>query len=313
MSVLVWGVPSESPVTLLLGALERRGADAVVVHSAHPERCDLRLHADAAAPLAGVLTADGRSVPVEALTGAYLRPTEPEIVPGLAGRAAGDPGKRHASRVFQALTAWAEAAGPLAGAHVANPLSAMASNTSKPYQAQVIVRHGFGTPRTLVTDDPDEARSFAAEVGEAVYKSTSGVRSIVTAFDPVADGPRLDRLRWCPVQFQERVRGRDVRVHVVGERALAAIVSSDAVDYRYSRSQTGTDARLEPYPLDDELAARCVALATDLGLPFAGVDLKLADDGRVVCFEVNPSPGYSWYEQAAGLPISDALAGWLVA
>lgn len=313
MSVLVWGVPSESPVALLLGALARRGADPVVVHSGRPERTEVRLHADASAPLTGTLSTDGRSVPVEALTGAYLRPTEPEIVPGLAGRAADDPAKRHAARVFHALSAWAEAAGPLTGAHVANPLSAMASNTSKPYQAQVVVRHGFDTPRTLVTDDPDEARSFAAEVGQAVYKSTSGVRSIVTAFDPVADGPRLSRLRWCPVQFQERVRGRDVRVHVVGERALAAIVSSDAVDYRYSRRQTGTDARLEPYPLGDDLAARCVTLAADLGLPFAGVDLKLADDGRVVCFEVNPSPGYTWYEQEAGLPISAALADWLTA
>ncbi|HEY0118758.1 MAG TPA: hypothetical protein VGC04_08265, partial [Cellulomonas sp.] len=264
MSVLVWGVPSESPVALLLAALERRGADAVVVHSGRPGGTDLRLHADDAAPLAGVLTVDGRAVAVEALTGAYVRPVEPEIVPGLAGRPAGDPARHHAGLVYRALSAWAEAAGPLTGAHVANPLSAMASNTSKPYQAQVIVGHGFGTPRTLVTDDPDEARAFAADVGEAVYKSTSGVRSIVTAFDPVADAPRLDRLRWCPVQFQERVRGRDVRVHVVGDRALAAIVTSEAVDYRYSRAQTGADARLEPYELDDDLAARCVALATDL-------------------------------------------------
>jgi hypothetical protein len=310
MSVLVWGIPSESPVTLLLNALARRGADAVVVHSAHPERCDLRLHADAGTDLAGVLTVDGRSVPVEALTGAYVRPIEPELVPGLARD---DEARGHASRLYRGLTAWAEAAGPLSGAHVANPLSSMASNTSKPYQAQVIIRHGFATPRTIVTDDPDEARAFADEVGEAVYKSTSGIRSIVTAFDPVADAPRLARLRWCPVQFQERVRGRDVRVHVVGERALAAIVTSDAVDYRYSRAQSGADAQLEPYDLDEEVAARCVALAADLRLPFAGVDLKLADDGRVVCFEVNPSPGYTWYEAEAGLPISDALAGWLAA
>jgi glutathione synthase/RimK-type ligase-like ATP-grasp enzyme len=75
----------------------------------------------------------------------------------------------------------------------------------------------------------------------------------------------------------------------------------------------GQDAELSAYDLPDELAERCVALASELDLPFAGVDLKLAQDGRVVCFEVNPSPGYSWYETAAGLPISDALARWLAA
>jgi glutathione synthase/RimK-type ligase-like ATP-grasp enzyme len=55
-----------------------------------------------------------------------------------------------------------------------------------------------------------------------------------------------------------------------------------------------------------------VALAAALDLPFAGIDLKLAADQRVVCFEVNPSPGFSWYESAAGLPISQAVACWLL-
>jgi glutathione synthase/RimK-type ligase-like ATP-grasp enzyme len=55
-----------------------------------------------------------------------------------------------------------------------------------------------------------------------------------------------------------------------------------------------------------------VALAAALDLPFAGVDLKLAADQRVICFEVNPSPGFSWYESATGLPISRAVARWLL-
>jgi len=167
-------------------------------------------------------------------------------------------------------------------------------------------------PDTLVSTDPEEVLAFAARHEQVVYKSCSGVRSIVTAFDPVADRARLHRLRWCPVQFQERVAGPDVRVHVVGDRTFAAIVDSTAVDYRYARAQVGSDARLRAFRLDDDLAARCVALAAALDLPFAGIDLKLAPDQRVVCFEVNPSPGFSWYESAAGLPISDAVARWLL-
>jgi glutathione synthase/RimK-type ligase-like ATP-grasp enzyme len=101
-------------------------------------------------------------------------------------------------------------------------------------------------------------------------------------------------------------------VHVVGEQTFAVIVDSAAVDYRYARSQVGADARLRAYQLDDDIAARCVALAAALDLPFAGIDLKLAADQRVICFEVNPSPGFSWYESSTGLPIARAVARWLL-
>lgn len=257
------------------------------------------------------MQAHGRRVSFGGIRGAYLRPVEPELVPGLAQLPATAPDRVHARTLHDTLVAFTEVAPTVTGCRVANRLSAMGSNMSKPYQAQTVVRHGFSTPTTLVSDDPQEVLAFADEQGPLVYKSISGIRSIVTAFDPVRDQARLGQLRWCPVQFQARVAGPDVRVHVVGDEVFAALVDSDAVDYRYAGRQTGRDARLSAYPLPDDLATRCVALAADLELPFAGLDLKLAPDGRVFCFEVNPSPGFSWYETEAGLPISRALARWL--
>ncbi len=318
MTVLLWGVPSEPPVAMVGRRLATLGADVLVVRPGGIEQhADITIGgrgagsgpaADPLVTLAGTIRAGGRSVELARITGAYLRPVEPELVPGLNGQ----PELAHARQMQEILTGFTEAAPGINGCRVANRLSAMASNGSKPYQAQVIVRHGFSSPDTLVSTDPQEVLEFAARHKQVVYKSCSGVRSIVTAFDPVADRERLQRLRWCPVQFQERVVGPDVRVHVVGGETFAAIVDSTAVDYRYARAQVGVDPRLRAYQLDDDIAARCVALAADLDLPFAGIDLKLADDQRVICFEVNPSPGFSWYESAAGLPISQAVARWLL-
>jgi hypothetical protein len=45
-----------------------------------------------------------------------------------------------------------------------------------------------------------------------------------------------------------------------------------------------------------------------LGLVFAGIDLKITPDDRVFCFEVNPSPAYSYYENHTGQAISSAVA-----
>lgn len=312
MTVLVWGVPAEPPTAMVTRALAGRGADVVAVDPRFLARATVELELSGAGPggcrLSGVIRTDGRAVGLDRVTAAYLRPVEPDFVPGLA------PAERtHARRVHDTLLSFTEVAHATGGCRLANPLSAMASNMSKPYQAQLIARHGFYTPATLVTDDPAEALGFVDRHRGAVYKSTSGIRSVVTAFDPVRDTGRLERLRWCPVQFQERLDGPDVRVHVVGERTFAVLVDSTAVDYRYARAQVGTDARLHAHRLDDDLAERCVALAADLGLPFAGVDLKLLPDGRIACFEVNPSPGFSWYESETGLPIAAAVADWLLA
>ena len=45
----------------------------------------------------------------------------------------------------------------------------------------------------------------------------------------------------------------------------------------------------------------------------AGIDLKLSPDGRVVCFEVNPMPAYSYFQREAGQPIARALIDLLAA
>jgi D-alanine-D-alanine ligase-like ATP-grasp enzyme len=44
---------------------------------------------------------------------------------------------------------------------------------------------------------------------------------------------------------------------------------------------------------------------------FSGIDLKITPEGEVFCFEVNPSPGFNFYEVGTGQPISVALADLL--
>ena len=85
----------------------------------------------------------------------------------------------------------------------------------------------------------------------------------------------------------------------------------DATDYRYAPRQPGAPAELRAAELSDELAAKCVQLSRVLDLAFAGIDLKVTPDNDVYCFEVNPSPGFSYYEGNTGQPISAAVARYL--
>jgi glutathione synthase/RimK-type ligase-like ATP-grasp enzyme len=53
-------------------------------------------------------------------------------------------------------------------------------------------------------------------------------------------------------------------------------------------------------------------MAADMGLLVAGIDLRHTPDDRWVCFEVNPSPAFVFYEEATGQPIANAIARALV-
>lgn len=172
-----------------------------------------------------------------------------------------------------------------------------------------MTRFGFRTPETLISNEPDEVRAFAADHGAVINKSISGIRSIVAEFD-VADYERLDRIRWCPVQFQQRVEGTDMRVHVIGDEVFATEIVTTGVDYRYA-ARDGGSTELSAIDLPVELAGRRIEMTAALGLALAGIDLRRTPGGEFYCFEVNPSPAFSYYELNTGQPISSAIAAYL--
>lgn len=193
---------------------------------------------------------------------------------------------------------------------VINRLGGGFSNNSKTYQALLVRQFGLLTPPTLVTNDPEKALRFYEECqGEVIYKSLSGIRSIVRRLQP-DQLSRLPLLRYGPAQFQAFIRGEDVRVHTVGDQIFATLVHSDAVDYRYAHRE-GRDVSMEPTGLPPAVAESCLRLARHLELPLAGIDLRRSPEGKYFCFEVNPSPGFLYYEKYSGQPISTAIADLL--
>lgn len=308
--ILVAGIPDEGPTASVIEGLEEIGAAFAVFDQRRHREASITLDIGSDArggAIGGRLDLGEDSVALDDLGGCFLRMMDGAFLPGLSGLAPQDASRHPSLRLNALLTQYAD----LAPCRVLNRPSDMGSNFSKPYQAHAIRAVGFGIPETLITNDPDEARDFAMRIrdegGEVIYKSISGVRSIVQTVQ-TTDLARLDRIRWCPVQFQRRVEGTDIRVHVVGDRCFAAEIASDAVDYRYAHRQTGSEPTFRAITLPPEIERRCVALSRRLSLPLAGIDLRVDGQGRYICFEVNPSPAFSYYEARAGLPIGLAVA-----
>jgi glutathione synthase/RimK-type ligase-like ATP-grasp enzyme len=287
--IVLFGWGSDSALEHTAGAAARLGIDVVLVDQEQLAGCDLR---------DGVLTLPGGRLRLDDVAAAYARPLAVVAQPG-------HPAYEREQRVLTGIMSWLDSA----PARIVNRPGAMHSNSSKPYQAQLIARAGFEVPESLVTNDPREVLAFADRVGPLVFKSVSGIRSIVRRMDEgYAD--RLERVRALPTQFQALVEGEDVRVHVVAGKVFATRISSAATDYRYA-GRDGLDADLSATELPPEVATRCVALAETLGLPLVGIDLRETPDGRFVCFEANPMPGYSYFESHTGQPIGDELIRYL--
>jgi glutathione synthase/RimK-type ligase-like ATP-grasp enzyme len=303
--ILLCGIPSETPLALVRQRLEQRHEAYVCFSQRQFARMDLAFDI-ADGEVTGVLTIGDDSYPLEYFTGVYTRLMDDQNLPELRREPPDSPLRRRARALHDALMRWYE----IAPVRVVNRTAPMGSNFSKPYQSQPIVGQGFRTPETLITNDPDLVREFHATHKKVIYKSMSGVRSIVQTMND-EDLARLDHVRTCPVQFQAFVEGRNVRVHTIGGNVFATAITTDATDYRYAHKQGEDYAELEAIELPDDLSERCLRLSDALDLAFAGIDLKITPDGEVYCFEVNPSPAYSYYENSTGQPISEALAGYL--
>jgi hypothetical protein len=303
--ILLCGIPSEAPMALVRERLDEIGARYVFFNQRRFAAAELTFEI-AAGRTSGRLRLNGDRYALEDFSAVFTRMMDDRCLPELEGEPEGSAKRRGCRALHDAVMRWTE----IAPARVVNRAAAMGSNYSKPYQSQLIRRHGFEIPATLITNEPELVAAFRERHGRVIYKSISGVRSIVQTLED-KDLKRLNLIRLCPTQFQEFVEGTNVRVHTIGERVFATAISTDATDYRYAHRQTGDPADLREVELSDWLAERCLDLARDLGLAFAGIDLKVTPDNRVYCFEVNPSPAYSYYEGHTNQPISRAVAEYL--
>ncbi len=304
--ILLWGVPGDEPIMAVRRALDELGAEVAFLDQRRALETEVELVVGAA--IDARLRVGGQQLDLARVGAFYLRPYDSRRVVEANHGADGDSVEAgHAVSVEDVLVSWAE----ITPALVVSRPSDMAANNSKPYQAAQIRELGFAIPETLVTTDPEAAREFVGRHGEVVYKSVSSVRSIVKRLG-TDEMDRLDEVRWCPTQFQRFVEGNDFRVHVVGDELFAAEIATSADDYRYARHQ-GSRARMRGVELGPELGDRCRRLAAALRLPVAGIDLRLDPEGRWYCFEVNPSPGYSFFQEHTGQRIDRAIARLLLA
>ncbi|MEH2239737.1 ATP-grasp domain-containing protein [Nostoc sp.] len=307
MLILLWGISEESPLAAVYSELTRLGIPTVFLDQRDILDTEIELSVGDVLqlPVQGQIRIKYQKIDLSEITAAYLRPYDSRRLPQIAEAGANSPAWQHAIAVDDTLMSWSE----ITPALVLNRPSAMAANGSKPYQLEQIRSLGFKVPQTLVTTDPEAVRAFWECHGNIIYKSISGIRSKVSRLG-VEHLERLENVSWCPTQFQQYIPGRDYRVHVVGTEVFASEVISQADDYRYA-AEDDESTEIRACHLSEDVEQQCRGLAKAINLPLCGIDLRQTPGGDWYCFEVNPSPGFTYYQQFTGQPISTAIANLL--
>ncbi|SUS07278.1 conserved hypothetical protein [uncultured Defluviicoccus sp.] len=182
---------------------------------------------------------------------------------------------------------------------------------NKQLQLRAAQRAGLRVPRTLVSQDPDRVRAFcAASKGKMIAKPVAGAQKTSLMTGLVTHEILTDEaIRICPAIYQEFIPGtRHLRISCFGDALHAAMLETDALDWRYT-----FDVNVTRFDLDGDTAHQIRRVLTELGLRMGMVDMKLDGTGAPVWLEVNPQGQFMFLEgMCNALPLSRHFCDFLI-
>lgn len=188
----------------------------------------------------------------------------------------------------------------------------------KLHQLKKAMQLKFEIPKTLVTNDSEEAYGFIKSApDDVVVKTLAGgalpqpddPRAIFTNIIKADDLNYLDQVGYTPTLFQYYCpKYLEIRTTVVGKQAFSAEIysqESPAAIHDWRRDVLNLQHRIHQLP--ENVAEKCIRLVKGFGLNFGAIDLILTPDDRYIFLELNPNGQWAWIEELTGLPISEAL------
>jgi glutathione synthase/RimK-type ligase-like ATP-grasp enzyme len=195
-----------------------------------------------------------------------------------------------------------------------NPIDKVAIAEHKLYQLRVARNLGFRIPRTLVSSDLGELRSFCdsnshGTICKPIFHGLfvdGATRYAIYTRRITSDLLDADSISACPILIQEEIpRKADVRVTIIGTKCFVADITGDAglVDWR----EPNVSAKYIPSDIDETTRAACQGMLDELGLLYGAFDFIRTPEGDLVFLEINPTGEWAWLEDRLGFPMRDAF------
>ena len=203
------------------------------------------------------------------------------------------------------------------GVYTANTSQAISRSRDKLRALQLLSRKGIGLPVTGICHSPEDIDHVVATVGGAplvikLLEGTQGIGVVLAETDQAARSV-IEAFRGLDVnilvqEFIKEADGADIRVFVVGEKVVAAMLRKGAEgDFRSNLHRGGSASKVKLTPEERSTAVRS---AKAMGLRIAGVDMLRSNHGPVV-MEVNSSPGLEGIETTTGKDVAGMLIDYV--
>lgn len=138
-------------------------------------------------------------------------------------------------------------------------------------------------------------------LGKGVYKADDR-RALETLCEKLKCKPHLFQ------KFVSSSAGKDVRVIVIGGKAVAAMQRKSDTDFRSNLELGGT---AKPVKIDDCLRNICELTAKTLELDYCGIDLLYGENGGYFVCEVNSNAFFGGIERVTGVNIACLYAEYV--
>ncbi|MGI8940059.1 MAG: 30S ribosomal protein S6--L-glutamate ligase [Iamia sp.] len=178
---------------------------------------------------------------------------------------------------------------------------------------QILAQEGIGLPVTGFAHSTKDIDGLLDTVGGApvvvkLLEGTQGMGVVLAetkkAAESVIGAFRQLDANILVQEFIKEARGADIRVMVIGGRAVAAMKRQGAPgEFRSNIHQGGSAEKIKLTPEERSTAVRAAKL---MGLGVAGVDLLRSNHGPVV-MEINSSPGLEGIEGATGVDVASKV------
>lgn len=197
---------------------------------------------------------------------------------------------------------------------VVNPPKAIERCVDKYYALALLEEKGLPVPRTVVTENVNEAlKAFNELGGDIVLKPLFGSRGV--GLTRISDADVAERIfeilrfHHDVLYLQEFVdHGKsDIRVFVVGNNVAAAMRRvGDSWKTNISQGAQPTATKLS-----DELATLALNAAKAVDCKVAGVDILETSDGPLI-IELNSQPGWRGLQSITQVNIADCIVDYVL-
>lgn len=200
-----------------------------------------------------------------------------------------------------------------------SPVYSIREAENKIFQLQLAKSLGFKIPKSLITNEVENAKRFNIDNNNIIKPIKTGLiddiigdKIILTS--KVKNNTELERVKACPTYFQSFIdKVGDIRVTVVGEIVFPAFIESQEytetqIDWRASEN---LKLKYKKTKLPKNISKLCVNLTKKLGLNFSAIDLVLDKNGNYYFLEINPNGQWAWIEKQLGYNISQEITNLL--